>query len=140
MVTFTRVASLPLTRIPVYPIPAPASEVVTTAGKKLRRMGRSWPKLREARSSLVTSENGTGWFSLARRPATLTSSNEMGDAVSESFACSCCAKRELNPSAQIQIKTVFFIRKLLTNKRGNYSVDYKLNITISLGSITCPGS
>ena len=30
MVTFTLVASEPLTRIPVYPIPAPASEVVTT--------------------------------------------------------------------------------------------------------------
>ena len=32
-VTLTREASLPLTRIPVYPIPAPASLVVTTPGK-----------------------------------------------------------------------------------------------------------
>ena len=33
MVILTLVASLPLTRIDVYPIPAPASVVVTTDGK-----------------------------------------------------------------------------------------------------------
>ena len=44
MVTLTREASLPRTRIPVYPIPAPASLVVTTPGRKLRRIGKSCPK------------------------------------------------------------------------------------------------
>ena len=40
MVTLTREASLPRTRIPVEQIHAPAYLVVTTPGRKLRRLGR----------------------------------------------------------------------------------------------------
>ena len=84
-------------------------------------MGRSCPKFRGLRSFLVTSVNGTGWLSKALSPDTLTSSKEIGEAVSESFACSFCANKEEIPAAQTQIKTVVFIRKYFTNKRGNYS-------------------
>ena len=74
IVTFTLVASLPLTLIPVYPIPAPASEVVTTEGKKFNKMGKSCPKFLFDKSFFETFENVIGISSDALEPVTLTSS------------------------------------------------------------------
>ena len=45
IVIFTRVASVPLTRIPVYPTPAPASEVVTMDVAWSNKIGKSTPWL-----------------------------------------------------------------------------------------------
>ena len=102
-------------------MPAPASEVVTTAGKKLSKIGKSCPRLRPFKSALVTSEKGIGNLSFALRPDTLTSSKEIREVFSESFACSSCALKDDTPKAHKQKKTVVFIRKNFTNKRGNYS-------------------
>src|SRR6185503_18226999 len=52
MVTFTRVASLPRMRMPVYPMPAPASEVTTTEGRPCSRKGMSCPRFFFSISSL----------------------------------------------------------------------------------------
>ena len=112
MVTFTREASLPRTRIPVYPIPAPASLVVTTPGKKLRSIGKSWPKLRSFKASVCTSEKVRGWFSLTRNPETLTSSRLIKGLIKLSVSCfCCCAIREVVPNSKDQSIQGNFIRK-----------------------------
>ena len=41
IVTFVLDGSVPLTRIPVYPIPVPASEVVTAEGVVSNKVGKS---------------------------------------------------------------------------------------------------
>ena len=41
MVTLVDCALIPRILIEVYPIPAPASEVVTTLGRKFNKIGRS---------------------------------------------------------------------------------------------------
>ena len=46
--------------IPVYPIPAPASDVVITDGEKFNKIGRSWPRFFNSRSFLSTSEKLKG--------------------------------------------------------------------------------
>ncbi len=51
MVTLIRVASLPRIESPVYPMPAPASDVLTTEGACCKRMGRSCPRLTLSRLS-----------------------------------------------------------------------------------------
>ena len=65
-VTFTLVASLPRMRIPVYPTPAPASEVTTTPGVLSSRKGKSCPKLFFAIVSLSMFLNVAAEFVAAR--------------------------------------------------------------------------
>src|SRR6056300_1717323 len=77
MVTLTLVASDPLTLIPVYPIPAPASEVVTTPGKYCNKIGKSCPKFLDSKSLAFTLEKDTPIAFVALRALTKTSFKAM---------------------------------------------------------------
>ena len=68
-------ALIPRIRIPVYPTPAPASDVVTTEGKKFNKTGMSCPKLRLASCSLVTLVCVIGDLASTRTAFTKTSSS-----------------------------------------------------------------
>ena len=67
-------ALTPLIRIPVYPIPAPASDVVTTEGKKFNKIGKSWPRFFKDNSVLEILEWLNGAEYLTRIDSTITSS------------------------------------------------------------------
>ena len=130
MVTLTLVASDPLTLIPVYPIPAPASEVVTTPGKYCSKIGKSWPKFLDSKSSAFTLEKDTPIAFVALRALTKTSFKAISfwSKLSVCFfgapldGCFVWAQTAVVSSAVASVvKTIFIRNKISTNKRGCYS-------------------
>ena len=109
MVTLTLVASLPRTRIPVYPTPAPASEVVTTDGNRSNKNGRSCPKLVDSILSFEMFVNGKGDLSLLR--VALSNTSYRGIVVVESCdftALVSCDHDDKDASMKIKTRPGFF--------------------------------
>ena len=79
----------PLTLMPVYPTPAPASEVVTTEGRNLSKIGKSWPKFLFSYCSLFTLENVIGDENFTLKALTMTSFKFCGVPWRVSTVCFC---------------------------------------------------
>ena len=118
MVTLTRVASLPLTLIPVYPTPAPASEVVTTDGKKFIKIGISCPRFLGLISSLVRLENVTGDSFVTLTADTNTSSSTTLLPSKESVGCCWAIVASVSPNKDSAVKIKVFIRKKILRIKG----------------------
>src|SRR5687768_2259370 len=106
-----RVASTPLIRMPVYPIPFPASEFATTEGVRFRRKGRSWPWL----SLVIAFLSRLVLVKGARSPAR-TALTSTGDKIWKlsTGGLSSCPNADWN--AQILIIAILFIFLILQLK------------------------
>ena len=77
-------------------MPAPASEVVTTFGKKFNKMGISWPKFLFEISYFETLLNAIGILSLTLTEDTITSSRFWTSSESKMDSCALSDKLKAN--------------------------------------------
>ena len=92
MVTLTLVGSEPLTLKPVYPTPAPASDVVLMEGVKDSKKGKSCPRFCSSSSSLLMLVKDIGVRLVALKAFTFTSCSSF---LIRMLSCSCARATKL---------------------------------------------